>query len=138
MGESMSEGVLPGLRPVRGKGPSTGTLTPALSGVFQLHLAEEAQGAQRGQGLSVEPAKAGGFVVRRSVCLQALSTEPHHSSPPSARQPLSSPGLRGSEEEQAGKGHRGSYPWKSDLLLPLEWDGGEVCEPSRQRSTTQL
>lgn len=57
--------------------------------------------------------------------MQALSTGHNYSCPPSTWQPLSSPGLRDSEKNSQGRGTRGSYPQKSDLLPVWEWGGGE-------------
>lgn len=55
--------------------------------------------------------------------MQALSSAHNHSCPPSAWQPLSSPGLRESGKNSQGRGTGGSYPQKSDLLPPWRWVG---------------
>ena len=70
MGESMSEGVLPGLRPVRGKGPSTVALTPALRvGCSSCILQRRHRGLREGRACpwTQQRLEAGG----EEVCLSA-------------------------------------------------------------------
>lgn len=136
----MNEGVHPGLRPVRGVGPSTEGLTLALGGRPLGGILQRRQGRPREDGACPwTHSKGWGPAGRRSVCVQALSTAHNHSCPPSTWQPLSSPGLRDSANNSQGRGTGWSYPQKSDLLPPWEWVGGgegKVGVQSRQRSTT--
>lgn len=112
---------------------------PGVKEAFRLYVAKEAKEAQRGWVLSTDTLQRWRPVGRRSVCLQALSTAPNHSSSSSTWKPLSSPGLRGSKEEQPGEGIWGSYPQESDLLPPWKWGsgGGESIVQTKEYYTAR-
>lgn len=104
--------------------PQEASPLPQGGGGLQVVCCRGSKGGSERVVLSTDTLQRWRPVGRRSVCLQALSTAPNHSSRSSAWNPLSSPGLRGSKEEQPGEGIWGSYPQGSDLLPPWKWGSG--------------